>query len=449
MHQLFKDTKNLSPYAKWVLISLVIYHPPGSIINKLQIIELGCPHNKFSKVVNELLSYGALSQVKVPSAIQGRPALSYRILGCNFTSLDALKADETFCEFKNSKIRAPFKLVWCFFILNQNKYSEIESCSSLDISMACGLEAIQVKKIIKKLKETNKIHQSVTGCTLKKSDTLTSGTSQSFKRPSSYRISRGTEKQNTYLIKLLRINTPLSLANYKHRHGITALILDLLTAEPESSLVFERLLYKEIRLENIKQEKLLKELEFLMVQPIQSFKYFDDILLKLTSYGMTMLLESKNASTTPISDQYAHEQIFGSPNFDPLFNEVGSITSKLICSLTNILIHYCFYNVFFNQKKDYDSYDKWIKSLNKPNKNIKIQVLSEPTKALVDGQTSLTHLILNTNLDFTEELDCSPQDVAFLKPKSIFKNSECLVLKVIPNYFAHFYDKHFLTSELN
>ena len=54
MNKFFTSTASLSAYTKWVLIRLITGKIIGDELSKADLIKLGCPHNKFKKVIEEL-----------------------------------------------------------------------------------------------------------------------------------------------------------------------------------------------------------------------------------------------------------------------------------------------------------------------------------------------------------------------------------------------------------
>ena len=190
MNKFFTLTTNLSSHAKWVLICLIIGREIGGEVYKVDFIKLGCPHNKFKKVVSELININAISVHNVEHIKKGRPAESYIFVYDKYTEINKLLPSKMLTEIEDKNFRVPVKIVWCFFCLNKDKFGYVENLSVPVIAKACMLKNVEVKTAIAQLVTSNKIQKLTTGCTFKKNKLFTYEENRLItKRPSAYALS--------------------------------------------------------------------------------------------------------------------------------------------------------------------------------------------------------------------------------------------------------------------
>ena len=190
MNEFFTLTTGLSAYSKWILIRLIIGRTLGVELSKSDLIELGCPHNKITKVIDELLNIKAISKLKVEHFNRGRPKDCYNFIFNESIEMSKLIPNEMLLKIEGKDFRVPAKIVWCLFVLNQDKFGHVENFSVSTIANVCGLKNIEVKTAVTKLIEHNLILELTKGCTYKKSELMTHNINQDVtKRPSAYLVS--------------------------------------------------------------------------------------------------------------------------------------------------------------------------------------------------------------------------------------------------------------------
>lgn len=190
MNEFFILTTSLSAHSKWVLIRLISKKTIGDELSKSDLIELGCPHNKFKKVVDELLKINAILVHNVEHIKKGRPSNSYIFIYDKYTEMNKLLSSEMLAQIEGEDFRVPVKIVWCFFCLNKDEFGFVENLSVPVIAKACKLKNVEVKTAIAQLVASNKIQQLTTGCTFKKNGLFTHEENLSItKRASAYALS--------------------------------------------------------------------------------------------------------------------------------------------------------------------------------------------------------------------------------------------------------------------
>ncbi len=458
MNEFFSLTTNLSPHTKWILIRLITGRIIGDEVSKNDLIKLGCPHNKFKKVLEELQEINAISKLGSEHLKRGRPTLSYSFIYDKPNDVSKLISSEMLAKLEKFKLRVPVRLVWSFFALNQDEHGYIEGFTMASIAKACGLESPQLKTAIKLLKNGNLISQPVTGCTIKKYHSLkpkvrkglVGSEANNLKRSSVFKIKKGNKASNIYLMVI-----PLIISQIKNKKPnlYTAVFLPLLLDSPHRR---ESLFMELLRLENKwldSDTKQKDEIQFLKQQPTQVFDYFDDVLFRLASYGLLRLLNKTGHVLKPISEEDAFNQILSPANFEFMAAIHGRLTSVLIGSFANILIHYILFNLYQNRcditlpttpsKQEYLS---WVTSLGCTDKNIDIELIKTPTKAVLPDISSIENLVISSSIDFSDKVNITNIDVDFIDPKSNLKSSQHPVFQCVHDSFAHFY-KSVITSE--
>lgn len=190
MNEFFNLTIGLSVYSKWVLIRLIAEKAIGDELSKSDLIELGCPHNKFKKVIEELQEINAISKLEAEHFKPGRPADSYIFAYDKYTEMNKLLPFEKLLKVEGKSFRVPVKIVWCFFVLNQDEFGHVENFSLPTIANACGIKQIEVKTAVTKLIIHNLITQLTRGCTFRKNEVFTYEENRLItKRPSAYGLS--------------------------------------------------------------------------------------------------------------------------------------------------------------------------------------------------------------------------------------------------------------------
>ncbi|MEQ5874972.1 hypothetical protein J3455_10540 [Pseudoalteromonas sp. NFXS39] len=189
MSEFFNLTTGLSAYSKWVLIRLIAEKTIGDELSKSDLIELGCPHNKFKKVIEELQEINAISKLAAEHFKPGRPADSYIFVYDKYTEMNKSLLFKKLVQIEDESFRVPVKIVWCFFVLNQDEFGHVENFSLPTIANKCGLKNIEAKTAITKLIEQNFIIQITKGCTYKKNERFTCNEKKANpKRPSAYLV---------------------------------------------------------------------------------------------------------------------------------------------------------------------------------------------------------------------------------------------------------------------
>ena len=196
MNKFFTLTANLSSHAKWVFFQLIIKKTLGINLSKGDIIELGCAHNKYLNVIHELQKFNAILKLEVEHKKRGRPSVSYDYVFEKHYEISQLIPRNILVELEDVELRTPTKLVWSFFLLNQDEFGYVENISKHEIAKACGLKITELKTAIKHLKNMKLLSQPVTGCTIKelailnenKSKPLDNIEGNNLKRNSTFRI---------------------------------------------------------------------------------------------------------------------------------------------------------------------------------------------------------------------------------------------------------------------
>lgn len=453
MNKFFTSTASLSAYSKWVLICLIVDKTIGDELSKTDFIKRECPYNKFNKVVDELLNIDAISEHKVKQSNRGRPKIYYNFIYDTPNEISKLISSEILAKIEGKDLRVPIKILWCFFVLNQNEFGYIEGFTMANIATACGLESTQLKTAIKLLKNENLISQSVTGCTIKKYHSvkpkvrkgLVGSEANNLKRSSTFKLNN----KETYAIYLITLPS-----NRKRKlNSFTTIFFSLLMEKhlKNDSIFVELLHFDNSWLDSDTKQN--DEIQFLRQQPTQVFDYFDDVLFKLVSYGLSRLLTRKEYELNPISEEDAFNQILSPASFEFMTAIQGRLTSELIGSFANILIHYILFTFYLNRydvnlpippsKQEYFS---WVTSLTCPNKNIDIELIRTPTKVKFPGVFSIENLVISSNIDFTDKVKITNMNVDFRDPKSALESGQHPVFQCVPESFAHFY-KTVITSE--
>jgi hypothetical protein len=97
---------------------------------------------------------------------------------------------EKLLKVEGKSFRVPVKIVWCFFVLNQDEFGHVENFSLPTIANACGIKQIEVKTAVTKLIVHNLITQLTRGCTFRKNEVFTYEENRLItKRPSAYGLS--------------------------------------------------------------------------------------------------------------------------------------------------------------------------------------------------------------------------------------------------------------------
>ncbi|QCU73841.1 hypothetical protein [Pseudoalteromonas distincta] len=242
MNEFFTLTTNLSPHAKWILIRLIIGRVIGDEVSKVDFIELGCSHNKFKKVVDELLNINAISKLKTEHFKKGRPVDSYIFVYDKYTEMSKLLPSEKLTKIEDKDLRVPIKIVWCFFVLNEDEFGHVENFSVPTIANACGIKPMEVKTAVTKLKEQNFIIQITKGCTYKQNERFTYNEKRANpKRPSAYLVTNFDSQGELNMIQMgkIRFYPLLEIKNInKHIYKdnfIKSLCLNLDTSIGENS----------------------------------------------------------------------------------------------------------------------------------------------------------------------------------------------------------------------
>lgn len=334
MSEFFNLTIGLSAYSKWVLIRLIAKKTIGDELSKSELIELGCPHNKFKKVIEELQEINAISKLEAEHFKPGRPTLSYTFIYNSHDKIDRLKFTEMLAKVEGLELRVPIKLVWCFFVLNQDEFGYVENFSVSVIAKACKLKNVEVKTAIIKLVESKKIQQLATGCTFKENEPFTCEKNRLItKRPSAYTLS------------IPNNNSPIE-------HISTALVFNLLSSKkikkdeyvgqffnslPTNINRRYRALF-DIHLNNLfsgDSFELVKS--YLADQPKNSIDNFRNTLNLLTVKCIKKILSYKNPkqhlSTLDVSNS-----LFGTTNIFQIDSKLYHL-SNFITSFINIYVH--------------------------------------------------------------------------------------------------------------
>jgi len=475
MNRFFTLTADLSSHSKLVLFQLIVKKTLGLNLSKRDIINLGCAHNKYSNVIHELQRFNAILKVEVEHKKRGRPSVSYNyvfekhdemtqlmprniLVELEVLELEVLKLEAL--KLEGGKIRTSTKLVWSFFFLNQDEFGYVENISKGEIAKACGLKASELKTAIKNLKDMKLLSQPVTGCTIKEIATLNKNKSKpldniggnNLKRSSTFRINNRKQIDSLYLIKLPLINRWLYFTDKKKLGYYTTIFLTLFREQSKrrDTLFLDLLRFENGWVKNV--SNLNDEYLFLVQQPLQVFKYFDDVLFRLVTTGLLHIFRSEKAIIKPISEEDSYNLIFSPANFESMECITGNTTSKLISSFANILIHYILFHFYdytndsnLDQPLKFQRYSNWITNLAQKNK-IRIELIKTPTKVWTSNITSIKNLVIYSNIDFSGTTEKSNSYVDFKDPNSHLKSGEYLFFQCVHNSFAHFY-KSVITSE--
>lgn len=343
MNEFFTVSTGLSAYSKWVLIRLILDKTIGDQLSKTDFIKRGCPYNKFNIVVGELLNIEAISEHKVGQSNPERPKSSYNFIYDAPSEISKLISSEMLVKIEAENFRVPVKIVWCFLCLSKDEFGFVENLSVPVIAKACKLKNVEVKTAIKQLDNANLLSQPVKGCTIKKYSSENSKTiknsigseANNLKRCSTFKIN-DKETHAIYLIALPSFNK-------RKLNSYTTIFLSLLRDKPlnRDSLFMELLHFENKWLESTPKQ--YDEIGFLMQQPPQIFDHFDSVLFKLASYGLLRLLNKTGYVLKPISEEDAFNQILSPANFEFMAAIHGRLTSELIGSFANLLIHYILY----------------------------------------------------------------------------------------------------------
>ena len=274
MNKFFTSTASLSAYSKWVLICLIVDKTIGDELSKTDFIKRECPYNKFNKVVDELLNIDAISEHKVKQSNRGRPKIYYNFIYDTPNEISKLISSEILAKIEGKDLRVPIKILWCFFVLNQNEFGYIEGFTMANIATACGLESTQLKTAIKLLKNENLISHSVTGCTIKKYHSvkpkvrkgLVGSEANNLKRSSTFKLNN----KETYAIYLITLPS-----NRKRKlNSFTTIFFSLLMEKhlKNDSIFVELLHFDNSWLDSDTKQN--DEIQFLRQQPTQVFDYF-------------------------------------------------------------------------------------------------------------------------------------------------------------------------------
>lgn len=451
MNKLFTSTGSLSAHSKWILIRLITEKTIGDELSKSELIELGCPHNKFKKVIEELQEINAISKLEAEHFKPGRPTLSYTFIHNSHGKIERLKFTEMLAKLEGLELRVPIKLVWCFFVLNQDEFGYVVNFTLSNIAKACGLKDAEVKTAISQLIDLKLIQKAIKGCTLKKvedenKNSIVEIGGNNFKRSSCFKIIGNNHNKFIYLFTSPSLTNLESHANRKKIYNLSGALIDFFFSEKKRENVFLRLLRFEV-------DPLEHDFNFLCQQPKEVFSYFDGVLLKLVSMGLSYLLNG-GTKIKPISQKDAFSHIFSPADYEVSAANLGYGTSYLIRNLANIYIHYILYSIVHSLKdtpevgEDIEKYLSSIHSLKKKDNSINAFIENTHSKVEFYDVTSIYNLILFTNLDLCEKVDSNDGTVTFMDSKSQLKNGNYNIFHIDPKVFEAFY-KETLTSEQN
>lgn len=452
MSEFFNLTTGLSAYSKWVLIRLIAEKTSGDELSKSDLIKLGCPHNKFKKVIEELQEINAISKLEAKHFKRGRPTLSYTFSYHSHDKIDRLKFTEMLAKSEGLERRVPIKLVWYFFALNQDEYGYVESFSLPIIAKVCGLKNVEVKTAISKLIELNFIQQVIKGCTFKKIEiigaknerSLTRIEENNLKRSSCFKIIEKNQNKFSYLFTLPSITHFDSSSGRKKIYSLTGLLLDFYSDKGIRENVFLRLLRYEV-------SPFEHDFNFLYQQHKEVFRYFDEVLLKLVSMGISHLINGET-KIKPVCQKDTFNHIFSPADYELSADNLGYGTSHLITKLANILIHYILYSIIYSLKDpqkidgDIEKYLDSIQSLKSKDINIDALVRKIHSKVKFSDVYSIKNLTLLTNLDLTEKVNCNEGTAEFMDSKDQPTNRINNIFHIGPEIFEAFYINT-LTSE--
>lgn len=251
MNKFFTSTASLSAYTKWVLIRLITGKIIGDELSKADLIKLGCPHNKFKKVIEELQEINAISKLEVEHFKPGRPTLSYTFIYNGHDEIHRLKCTEMQAKLEGLELRVPIKLVWCFFVLNQDEFGYVVNFTLSNIAKACGLKDAEVKTAISQLIDLKFIQKAIKGCTLKKVEdknkrNVVKTGGNNFKRSSCFKIMGDNHNKFIYLFTFPSLTNLESYANRKKIYNFSGALIDFFFSEKIRENIFLRLLRFEV-----------------------------------------------------------------------------------------------------------------------------------------------------------------------------------------------------------
>lgn len=451
MSELFNLTTGISAYSKWVLIRLITKKNIGDELSKPDLIELGCPYNKFKKVIEELQEINAILTRKTENSKKGRPAESYIFIYDEHTEMTKSLPSKELIRIKDEELRVPVKIVWCFFVLNQDEFGYVVNFTLSNIAKACGLKDAEVKTAISQLIDLKFIQKAIKGCTLKKVEDKNKrnvvGTGcNNLKRSSCYKIIGNNQNNFIYLFTVPSLTNLESYANRKKIYNFSGALIDFFFSEKIRENVFLRLLRFEV-------DSLKHDFNFLCQQPKEVFSYFDGVLLKLVSMGLSYLLNG-GTKIKPVSQEDAFNHIFSPADYELSAANLGYGTSCLIKNLANIHIHYILYSIFHSLKdtpkvgEDIEKYLSSIHSFKSKGFYINTFIKNTHSKVKFSDVTSINNLILFTNLDLSEKVNSNDRTVKFMDSKSQLNNGNYNIFHIDLKVFEAFY-KNTLTSEQN
>ncbi|TMP55074.1 hypothetical protein [Pseudoalteromonas sp. S1612] len=456
MNKFFTSTGSLSAHSKWILIRLITEKMIGDELSKSDLIGLGCTHNKFKKVIDELQEINAILKHKTEHSKKGRPAESYIFIYDEHTEMTKSLPSKELVRIKNKKLkdeelRVPVKIVWCFFVLNQDEFGYVVNFTLSNIAKACRLKDAEVKTAISQLIDLKLIQKAIKGCTLKKVEVknkrnVVETEDNNFKRSSCFKIIGNNHNKFIYLFTFPSLTNLESHANRKKIYNLSGALIDFFFSEKKRENVFLGLLRFEV-------DSLEHDSNFLCQQPKEVFSYFDGVLLKLVSMGLSYLLNG-GTNIKPVSQKDAFSHIFSPADYEVSAANLGHGTSYLIRNLANIYIHYILYSIVHSLKdtpkvgEDIEKYLSSIHSLKKKDNCINAFIENTHSKVEFNDVTSIYNLILFTNLDLCEKVKSNDGTVTFMDSKSQLKNGNYNIFHIDPKVFEAFY-KDTLTSEQN
>jgi hypothetical protein len=378
MSEFFNLTTGLSAYSKWVLIRLIAEKNIGDELSKSDLIELGCPHNKFKKVIEELQEINAISKLEAKHFKRGRPTNSYTFSYNSHDKIDQLKFTEMLAKIEGLELRVPIKLVWYFFALNQDEFGHVENFSVPTIAKVCGLKNIEAKSAVTKLIEQGLILELTTGCTYKKSELMTHYINQDVtKRPSAYLVSPLHINGKVNIISTgikINFNSVLNVAEGDKDLYINNIIKSLPSSKPLNSISYIQ--------ENLMSEDMYNAFKiYLDMQPKNVLENFKSTL-SLLLYKFLQLPPSnlkKRLSIINVSNS-----LFGTRD---IFN-MNSILFHLCSFITNCINLYShsflFYVWFSSEKISFRNIKAYLKKLS----NIKIDIFINSHKLFIIDYSS-------------------------------------------------------------
>ncbi|WP_348708395.1 hypothetical protein [uncultured Pseudoalteromonas sp.] len=453
MDSVFSELLSLSANAKWLLISLQTTEVPERMRNQTELSKIGCPKNKINKVIDELVNFNVLEIYSEVHKRAGRPKLFYaynkeklsHLFESSLTNIERVTA---------SDFSIPVKLVWLFLCSNQDELGYVENFSIPAIAKACGLENAGVKTAISKLVDLNFIQLVIKGCTLKKVEIISTKNEMStigiegnnLKRSSCFKVIGKNQNKFSYLFTLPSIANFDSLSRRKKVYSLTGVLIDFYSGKGIRETAFLRLLRYEVSPSE-------HEFNFLYQQPKEVFRYFDEVLLKLVSIGLSHLINGEN-KIKPVCQEDTFNHIFSPANYELSAENLGYETSHLIAKLANILIHFILYSIINSLKDtpqiegDIKKYLNCIHSLKKKGINIDALIRNIHAKVTFYDTFSIRNLTLLTNLDLSEKVNSYEGTVELMGSKDHPTNGICNIFHLSPETFEAFYINT-LTSEQN